>query len=118
MAMLLVAQLASKTPDGLQRGEDIYPSLRAAYAHYLGSGTISIELLLAGLHVAAYEYCQARLQESWLTIGACARIGYILRRGDLVAPTKGELSNEKPASAMWWGLVVLERFVPLERLSK
>ena len=74
-----------------------------------------MELVQAGILVACYEHCQALHQDAWLSIGACVRMAHLmglqteLRK---MPPTgKDERNMLDTKRCLWWGIVVIERFV-------
>lgn len=104
LAISTVAQLTSDKPDAFHRGRDLYSPLKAVHSQYQSSSTCSIDLLLAGLLIATYEYCQDLLQQSWFTIGGCVRMGQILK-------LEHGIAKVQILPVWWWGIVILERLL-------
>jgi hypothetical protein len=73
-------------------------------------GQPSLSLVQAGILIAVYEYARGMVDSSYLSIGACARMGYaagIHERTRL--PGKGTLSKEEGNT--WWSILIYERYV-------
>lgn len=113
LAMSLVAQLSSKEEDAFARANEIYPTLKSIYSHCSAVSTPTVDLLQAGILIAAFEYCQALHEEAWMTIGTCTRMSQILRQeGKESKPgsVTGE-GNDDPHVVLWYSLAILERCV-------
>lgn len=84
------------------------------FALLQSTSEVSVELVQAGVIIAGYEHCQALHREAWLTIGGCARMGNVL--GLHLSLKEWESGKEMKEEwevkrCLWWGIVVLERYV-------
>jgi hypothetical protein len=115
LAMFLVAQLSSKEAGALDKAKEIYPTLKGAHSLFQSSEKVSVELVQAGLLIASFEHCQALHREAWLTVGACARVGHIIRQQILTQKPGPKMRGLKIFDdykcSVWWGIVILERCV-------
>jgi hypothetical protein len=115
LAMILISHLSSKIASGDQRKtkEELYPTLKSIYSLLLSTGKVSVELVQAGVIIAAYEHCQALHRDAWLGIGNCARLGQVLGLNHVIRePMPGEVGERgmfEMERCLWWGIVVLER---------
>ncbi|PYH97259.1 hypothetical protein BO71DRAFT_427186 [Aspergillus ellipticus CBS 707.79] len=121
LAMCLVtfqpATDSSLTPIAPQ---GLYGTAKMVFAEAQSIICASSRLLQTGLLIAAYEYANGRPEAAHITMGTCTRIGYVdgLQDSDL-APT--DLKARQPSSSvelerfnLWWGVIILERFVLCE----
>ena len=112
LGMSLVAQLSSTTEHALSRAKEIYPTLKGAFSYHQAVGAPAVDLVQTGVMVASFEHCQGFHQEAWMTIGACVRMGHILRQQEL--NTSDSISNKKDSDSqatLWCCIAILERFV-------
>jgi hypothetical protein len=115
--MILISHLSSKIErgDGKQR-ERLYPTLKSVYGLLMSTGKVSIELVQAGVIIAAWEHCQALHQDAWLSVGVCVRMGNVLGLHHMIKITEEEgeeEEREEEKKSLWWGIVVLERYILL-----
>ena len=105
---------------GLEDAEDgesgeLYGCLKGIYIMLQGSGRWSIELLQAGLHIAAWEHNMGMVEEAWLSIGGCVKIGLKMGLDMLIKvplpEEEGARRELEDRRCVWWGCVVLERYV-------
>jgi len=118
LSMFLITQLTRQVnpnPSSNFGEQELYPTLKSIYSLLLSTGKVSMELVQAGILVACYEHCQALHQDAWLSIGACVRMAHLmglqteLRK---MPPTgKDERNMLDTKRCLWWGIVVIERFV-------
>lgn len=72
-------------------------------------GPSSLLLVQAGILIAVYEYARGMVDSAYLSIGACARMGYaagIHERTSL--PGKGTRLKEEGNT--WWAILIYERY--------
>lgn len=91
----------------------LYTGLKRFHSNLHTISTQSIPTIQAGMLLAIYEQGQSLHQLSYLTIGACVRMGQVAGmhktlHTDLNAagPRQEELQQHRH---MWWCLVILER---------
>jgi Fungal specific transcription factor domain len=114
LSIVLVTHLSTKV-DRLKTSEELFIILKGIFSLLQSSSQPSTEIIQAGLLIASYEHCQALHLEAWLSIGACARMGYALglhQNIKSLLPT-GEISRDsfETRRCLWWGIVVLERYI-------
>lgn len=113
LSIILTAHLSSKI---IVRNKEIpvklYDTAKSLYSLVQSSGKISLELVQAGLNIAAYEHCQARGHDAWLTVGACARMAQVMGLHSTVKAGGKECSSVELEThkCVWWSVVVLERY--------
>ena len=75
----------------------------------------TLMLCMAGLLIASYEHCQGFLQDAWLSVGACARMGQTLGIHSILrTPVPNDAASQtvfEMRRCLWWGVVTLERYV-------
>jgi hypothetical protein len=72
----------------------------------------TVELVQAGLLLAVYELGSGRSQAASLTIGTCARLGYILRLNidDQITPQDSSWVKSEEQRRVWMGIYLLDRY--------
>ena len=114
LSMILISYLSSKIDDGEgKEAKELYPTLKNIYGLLTSTGRVTVELVQAGVIIAAWEHCQGLGREGWLSIGCCARMGNVLSlhhtiREDMPESIEGRRELDTRRS-LWWGIVVLER---------
>jgi hypothetical protein len=115
LSVILMAHLSSRTTDRGAKHIELFRTLKNIYSLLQSTGKISIELIQAGLLVASYEHCQALSQDAWLLIGACSRMGEVLDLRQTITshmpPDEFSSDSFETRRCLWWGIVVLERYV-------
>jgi hypothetical protein len=113
MSMCLYAQSSSVSLGRNSRVESLYYTTKCFYSLLQSNGRLSLELLQAGLLIAAYEHCQGLYEASALSIGICARMGYAMglhrtiQYGTaLEGISQGDLEQMR---RVWWGVFIVER---------
>jgi hypothetical protein len=113
MSICLYAQSSSGVLGRNGRVESLYYTTKCFYSLLQSNGRVSLDLLQAGLLIAAYEHCQALYEASALSIGICARMGYALglhRTIQLGTGSENMLKRDlDERRRVWWGLFILER---------
>lgn len=87
----------------------LYFSVKSLFSQVQTLAPISVNLIQAGILLALYEYANGRPDDAFLSIAACARMGYAscLHHESLTAfPT----SDDEEAASTWWGVVICERY--------
>lgn len=113
LSMLLVAHLSSKTTvRNKEFPAKLYNATKSLYSLVQSSGKSSQELVQAGLNITAYEHCQARGHDAWLTIGACARLAQMMGLHSTVKDRGKDVSGVgfETHKCVWWSVVVMERY--------
>lgn len=113
LSVILIALLSSKTiVRDKESPAELYHAVKSLYSLVQSSGKTSLELVQAGLNIAAYEHCQARGQDAWLTIGSCARMAQVIGLHQTIKVTAKEASSVgfETRKCVWWAVVVLERY--------
>ena len=81
-------------------------------------------MIQAGLLIATYEYGHGLLEAAYVSIGTCARMGFIagLHGGQFGRPSPGGQSSpllkEDEEHNLWWGIIVSERYGLFENLVR
>lgn len=93
----------------------LYQIAKKYYFELEATGAFSIHILQAAVLIAIYEIGQAIYPAAYLTVGACARYGYVLgidKLGrDLMGSGFGPLSwiEIEERRRVWWALLLLDR---------
>jgi hypothetical protein len=120
LAIFLITHLSSTSQGSLEDGARLYREVKRIWALLHGKKTVALEIVQVGCMLASWEHAHDAGQEAWLTIGTCARIGYIL---GLHISVKAEPPSEENSEdwemrrCVWWGIVVLEQSVSSPFLS-
>lgn len=113
LSVILIAHLSSKSVvRDKEYPAELYHAAKTLYSLLQFSGKSSLELVQAGLNIAAYEHCQARGQEAWLIIGGCVRMAQVMGLHQTVKVNGKEVSSGgfETQKCVWWSVVILERY--------
>ncbi len=86
------------------------------FAHAQAMIPTSTSLVQASLLIATYEYAHSLEEAAYISIGTCARMGYIvgLHNGRFGSPLRGDRTlatlKEEEDYNLWWGIVTCERY--------
>lgn len=113
LAIHLVSQMYTKTPRERSSLQQLYVTTKGLYGYFVSTGRAAIEMVQAGLLMAFYEHCQALHDAAYQTLGACARMGYVLGfdrtlSGHALSDSTAE-SIAARQRQVWWGVIILER---------
>lgn len=84
----------------------IYPLASHLFSHLQFVRGPSLELVQTGLLLAVYETAAARSQAAFITIGTCARLGYILRLNVDIETTWVIAETRR---RVWLGIYMVDR---------
>ncbi|KAG4423432.1 hypothetical protein IFR04_003399 [Cadophora malorum] len=126
LAIHLVSQMYTKVPREKSSLEQLYYTTKGLYGIFSSTGRSSIEMVQAGLLMAFYEHCQALHDAAYLTLGACARMGYVLGFDKTLSSDTHSDTHLDPVAEsiaakqrqVWWGIIILERISMLEYMDK
>jgi hypothetical protein len=97
-------------------GHQLYLTTKTLHAFVQSSRNPTIESVQAGLLIALYEHCQALQEAAFLSIGACARTGYVLGLDKALFRTQcNPIQEDETYSSkrhVWWCIILLERYEP------
>ena len=121
--MILISHLSSKIIGGGEGGnggaKELYEAVKSMYSLLQSTGRVSVEFVQAGCIIAAWEHCQGRGREAWLSIGSCARVANVLGLHHAIQKVipreRVERKGFETKRCLWWGIVVLEQYVALVR---
>ncbi|XMA10366.1 hypothetical protein WAI453_003157 [Rhynchosporium graminicola] len=118
----LLSQLYQTMPTKRNEVDQLYHTTKGFYGFWLSTGRLSIELIQAGILLAIYEHSQALHDATYLTLAACARMGYILGFDKTLShdfqPNAGEEATMSQQRQVWWSIIILERISMLEYVPK
>jgi hypothetical protein len=109
LAMLLL--LETQRQD-IGKESQLYNLSRYLFSFLQMSRSPSLELVQAGLLLAVYELGSGRSQAASLTIGTCARVGYVLRLNvDDPRLPEGQMSwvRSEEQRRVWLGVYMVDR---------
>lgn len=115
LTLHLVSQLHQQVPRRRDDLEQLYHTTKGLYSIFMSTGRSSIEAIQAGLLLAIYEHWQALHGATYQTLGACAKMGYML--GFNKALSQDVLLDDQSNSIaarqrqVWWGIIILERYI-------
>lgn len=103
--------------------ERLFLAVKTLFAQAEAALTVSTRLVQAGLLISAYQYACGRPEAAYITVGTCARMAALLgldksSLGDNALGDRGAIKLKLPRQEewnLWWGVVVVERFVPASR---
>ncbi|KAM0719810.1 hypothetical protein Q7P37_003945 [Cladosporium fusiforme] len=120
MTMKLVC---SELPVGVgPQQTQAYTDVKSFFTYVEAQNGFSIQMIQVALLIALYELGHAVYPAAYLTIGHCARLGYAMgihERGVpqmLIRPQTWTEQEER--RRVWWGVIVLDRFVNLGHRGK
>ncbi|KAJ5263600.1 hypothetical protein N7478_011205 [Penicillium angulare] len=106
-------EFTSQDPESLDI-TTLYITTKALFAQVQASNPPSLHIIQAGTIIAAYEYANKKIAESFATISTCIRMGYASRL-HLAAPIPNMDHNSyqqaEEEGNTWWGLVACERTI-------
>jgi hypothetical protein len=114
LGIYLIAHKSRKV-DTMECIRSIYPVLKTLHSRLMSSSSPTIEIIQAGLLIAVYEHGQQLGQESYMTIGACSRMGYsiglqkTLQINPPCDPTAKAIFETQ--NQTWWCVIMMERYV-------
>ncbi|KAH7413374.1 hypothetical protein BKA64DRAFT_638037 [Cadophora sp. MPI-SDFR-AT-0126] len=122
LAIHLVSQMYTKHPRDKGDLERLYYTAKGLSGNFLSTGRSSIEMVQAGLLLAFYEHSQALHDAAYQTLGACARMGYVLGfdkslNEDVLSDPAAEGITARQRQ-VWWGVILLERISMLEYMDR
>jgi len=115
LCVYLMTQTSRRRPGHDERLQQLYHTTKGLHCLLLSTGRESIELVQAGLLVALFENSQGLHNAAYSSVGACARMGYILGLNKALSPDS-KIHSRSPAVVqterrVWWGVVILERYL-------
>ncbi|CEL06529.1 hypothetical protein ASPCAL09703 [Aspergillus calidoustus] len=110
LAMLLV--LETRRQDSMGKESQLYSLCRYLFSFLQMSRSPSLEFVQAGLLLAVYELGSGQSQAASLTIGTCARVGYLLRLNvDDPHHTDPSWVRSEEQRRVWLGVYILDRLI-------
>ena len=92
----------------------LYLTSKSLFSFISSCRAPTVEHIQSGLLIGLYEHCQALHEAAYLSIGVCARIGYLLGYDkSLSYNPKGEQGGDDMIHnqrRVWWCIIILERF--------
>lgn len=115
LCICLYTKSLSEMPGRSNRVESLYYTAKCLHSLLQSTGRFCIELVQAGLLIAAYEHCQGLHEVSALSIGVCARLGYSLGLHQSLqqdsVPESRTVRQLEIRRRIWWSIFTLERYV-------
>ncbi|KAH7370820.1 hypothetical protein BKA65DRAFT_471996 [Rhexocercosporidium sp. MPI-PUGE-AT-0058] len=109
----LVSQLHQPIHSGRTSLDQLYHTTKGLHSFLVSTGRSNIELVQAGVLLAFFEHSQAFHDSTYQTLGACARMGYLLGFDKTLSPDFIPEPEIESISArqrqIWWGIIILER---------
>jgi hypothetical protein len=99
---------------GSVKQQSLYLTTKSLFAQIQASCSPSVPLIQSSLLLAMYEYTNSRPDDAFVTLAGSARMAYALR---LHYPTQNapadpdSLLKAEETANVWWGIVILERYV-------
>jgi hypothetical protein len=117
LTMRLITQHPSTDPDKEQDRETLYLATKTLFTQVQTFAPASLHIIQAGIILAAYEHAHGMLEAAYVSIGACARMAFVLEMHNRQCSeepqgTEAWLDDEE-SLATWWGLVICDRLVHL-----
>jgi hypothetical protein len=107
LCMYLVTRQPGK-PSGIKEMQTpIYFEAKTLLTTLTSSGNLSIEVIQAGVLLSLYEQGHGMIDVAQLTMSVCTRMAMKMKVALRAAP---ELQNTD-FGRLWWGLVILDRYV-------
>ncbi|KAJ5769672.1 hypothetical protein N7520_004231, partial [Penicillium odoratum] len=113
-SMLLLISNPFESDDGLSPTEThLYLTTKYQFSLFLSLSCPSIEMVQAGILIALYEYAQGATDMSYVTIGSCATLAYLLglhQASHTPSIMTGENQRvDEERNCTWWAIVALDR---------
>ena len=123
MALLFLAmKLAMSEPRDGPMPPQLYQDVKSFYSYVEAQHGFSIQLIQAALLISLYEVGHGIYPAAYLTIGNCARLGHAMgiheRNVPQMLPRATTWTEQEERRRVWWGVVVLDRYVNLGHQGK
>lgn len=121
--LFLAMKLAcSEIPEGMPPQTQLYQDVKSFYHYVESQNGYSIQMMQALQLIAMYEMGNAIYPAAYLSIGNAARIGHAmgLHAKDVpqMLPRPTTWTEQEERRRVWWGVVLLERFINLGHRGK
>jgi hypothetical protein len=110
LVMSLITAKGDSTYSQHSAESSIYPLAAYLFSFLQFMRGPSLELAQGGLLLAVYETGSGRSQAAFITIGICARMGYLLRL-NIDMPDPGSWAIAEERRRVWLGIHMMERSV-------
>lgn len=126
MALLFLAMrlACSEISDGMPPQTQLYIDVKSFYTFVESQNGFTIQLIQAGQLISLYEMGHAIYPAAYLTVGNCARVGHAmglhaaLKDTPQVLPRPTTWTEHEERRRVWWGVVILDRFINLGHRGK
>lgn len=125
IALLFLAMKLASTPLPVgvaPQQAQVYTDVKSFFTYVEAQNGFSIQLIQAALLIALYELGHAVYPAAYLTIGHCARLGYAMGIHERGVPQMlarpQTWTEQEERRRVWWGVIVLDRFVNLGHRGK
>jgi hypothetical protein len=117
-ANLMLCVYLMSTKSGQTKHQDIdheqlYHTVKGLNSLLLSTGRASIEVVQGGLLIALFELGLGLCDAAYSSVGACARMGYLLGFDQTLSPDELMLKRSHTVveneRRVWWGTIILDR---------
>ena len=124
IALLFLAMklVCSSIPEGMPAQTQQYQDAKSLYQYVEAQNGFSVQAIQAGLLIGLFEIGHSIWPAAYLTVGNIARLGYASGLHDFKAPQMlprcMTWTEQEERRRLWWGILVLDRFVHLGSRGK
>jgi len=124
LALLFLAMKlsCSEVPQDTSPSTQLYQDVKSFYSYVEARNGFSAHTLQALLLIALYEMGHGIYPAAYLTVGNAARLGYAMGvhspKAPQILPPCMTWTEQEERRRIWWGIVILDRFISIENRGK
>ena len=122
--LFLAMRLAcSDIAEGMPPQTQLYVDVKSFYGYVESQNGFTIQLIQALLLISLYEMGNAIYPAAYLSIGNCARVGHAMglharQETPQMLPRPTTWTEQEERRRVWWGVVLLDRYINLGHRGK
>ena len=125
IALLFLAMklVCSEIAEGMPPQTQLYTDVKSLYSYVESQNGFSIQMIQALLLISLYEMGHAIYPAAYLSIGNAARVGHAMglhatRDAPQMLARPTTWTEQEERRRVWWGVVILDRFINLGHRGK
>ncbi|KAB8227678.1 Zn(II)2Cys6 transcription factor [Aspergillus alliaceus] len=123
LLMLVIHLLSITASQGLSGTGELYAQVKRCYSSVESLGIITPRVLQAALLIAYWEVGSGVYPAAYLSAGLCARLGHALgihrrRKAPQMFPRSGSWVEVEELRRVWWGVIILDRYVTIGLIDR
>ena len=122
LLFLSMKLMSEEIPEGMPPQTQLYQDVKSFYHYVEAQNGFSVQMIQALLLIGLYEIGNAIYPAAYLTIGNGARLSYATglhsRTAPQILPRCNTWTEQEERRRLWWGVVILDRFVHIGNRTK